>query len=61
MKELLVINKDNNVNKDYSNWFVNIENYSLVRFKMCISIRPSLSIDFNSLVRFVLISIFILG
>ena len=29
-----VINKDNNGNKDYSNGFVNIENYSLVRFKI---------------------------
>ncbi|MFR7489282.1 MAG: putative mucin/carbohydrate-binding domain-containing protein [Romboutsia timonensis] len=29
-----VINKDNNGNKDYSNGFVNIQNYSLVRFKI---------------------------
>lgn len=29
-----VINKDNNGNKDYSNGFVNIGNYSLVRFKI---------------------------
>ena len=29
-----VVNKDNNGNKDYSNGFVNIENYSLVRFKI---------------------------
>ena len=29
-----VINKDNNGNKDYSNGFVNIENYSLVSIKI---------------------------